>query len=85
MNGCLDSIGSRFIKTVLLFERIFSEAANTQRPFQTHHARFAYVAFGSIRDEFVKAKGFVKNEFTSDADANQYVAMMDNDTYPLVF
>ncbi len=33
----------------------------------------------------MKAKGFVKNEFASDADANQYVAMMDNDTYPLFF
>ena len=45
------------------------------------------LTFSAICDEFVKAEGFEKKEFGSDADAKHYAAEMgyDSSTYPVVY
>lgn len=45
------------------------------------------LTFSSICDDFVKAMGFSKREFPSDAEAKRFAANMgyDSDTYPVVY
>ena len=45
------------------------------------------LTFSSICDEFIKSEGFIKKEFTDEAEAKLYADQMgnDNNTYPVVY
>ena len=45
------------------------------------------LTFSSICDDFIKSEGFIKKEFTDEAEAKLYADQMgnDNNTYPVVY
>jgi FlaA1/EpsC-like NDP-sugar epimerase len=45
------------------------------------------LTFSSICDDFIKSEGFIKKEFTDEAEAKLYADQMgnDNDAYPVVY